>query len=226
MKLPLIFIVLIVLPSVSASVIINEIMYDPEDIDINHEWIEIYNNGNEEIDLIGWKLYRHNENVSHGLNLTQGDDMTILSNEYIVIVKDTETFLEDYPNYTGKILRSPFDLENYGGLLAITSSNKKIFDAIIDILFYYPQQGGNDNGMSLCRINNLWKECIPTPGNENLEVHDHFTLKINEFLPDPIGYDDASIPDGEWVELYNFGDYYINLKNLTLNDNYGRGMNI
>ena len=126
MKLPLIFIVLIVLPSISASVIINEIMYDPEDIDINHEWIEIYNNGNEEIDLIGWKLYRHNGNVSHGLNLTQGDDMTILSNEYIVIVKDTETFLEDYPNYTGKILRSPFDLENYGGLLAITSSNTRV----------------------------------------------------------------------------------------------------
>jgi len=48
------FVVLLFLffiPVINASLIINEIMYDPEENDNNHEWIEIYNNGNEEINL-------------------------------------------------------------------------------------------------------------------------------------------------------------------------------
>ncbi|MCL5090755.1 MAG: lamin tail domain-containing protein, partial [Patescibacteria group bacterium] len=39
---------------------------------------------------------------------------------------------------------------------------------------------------------------------------------INEFLPNPRGADDAPMPDGEWIELYNRGDHAIDLSNWFL----------
>jgi hypothetical protein len=52
----------------------------------------------------------------------------------------------------------------------------------------------------------------------------NFTLEITEFLPDPIGKDDENMPNGEFIELYNYGNqsidlfdfYFKDLKNYTL----------
>jgi len=44
-------------------------------------------------------------------------------------------------------------------------------------------------------------------------------ISINEFMPDPEGGDDASMPDGEWIELYNSGDEEIDVKGIILEDN-------
>lgn len=41
---------------------------------------------------------------------------------------------------------------------------------------------------------------------------------INEFLPNPIGDDNALAPDGEWVELYNRGSSPVNLSGWFLTD--------
>lgn len=57
-------------------------------------------------------------------------------------------------------------------------------------------------------------------------IQDYSKLKINEFLSNPKGYDDASMPDGEWVELYNSGDSSLDVKGLTINDDYGNGLKI
>lgn len=40
----------------AAAVVINEIMYDPVGTDTGYEWVELYNNGTEDIDLEGAKL--------------------------------------------------------------------------------------------------------------------------------------------------------------------------
>ena len=157
------FVVLLFLffiPVINASIIINEIMYDPEENDNNHEWIEIYNNGNEEINLEGWKFYEANTN--HGLELSQGDNAIINQDEYVVIVQNPNTFLDDYRNYSGKILDSVFSLSNEGEYLALKNST----GAIIDEVNY---SGIVEEGRSLCKINNIWKECIATPGEENIE---------------------------------------------------------
>ena len=50
---------------------------------------------------------------------------------------------------------------------------------------------------------------------------DYSKLKINEFIPDSVGDDDASMPDGEWVELYNPSKYSLDLENFSLYDNLG-----
>jgi len=43
-------------------------------------------------------------------------------------------------------------------------------------------------------------------------------IVINEFLPNPIGEDDASAPNGEWVELYNRGNSTTTLTGWYLSD--------
>jgi len=41
---------------------------------------------------------------------------------------------------------------------------------------------------------------------------------INEFIPDPEGDDNAPMPEGEWVELYNLGDAEVNVSGWVLYD--------
>jgi len=43
-------------------------------------------------------------------------------------------------------------------------------------------------------------------------------IVINEFLPNPIGNDNAPMPDGEWVELYNKGDVDKDISGWFLSD--------
>lgn len=64
---------------------------------------------------------------------------------------------------------------------------------------------------------------LPEPQNENISYD---MLRINEFLPNPAGYDDAPMPGGEWVELYNSGNESIDVKGLILNDDFGNGLEI
>ena len=39
---------------------------------------------------------------------------------------------------------------------------------------------------------------------------------INEFVPDPTGLDNALMPEGEWVELYNKGSWTIDVNGWSL----------
>ena len=46
----------------------------------------------------------------------------------------------------------------------------------------------------------------------------HYGIIITEFLPDPSGYDNAPMPGGEWVELYNDGTAAVDLDGFVLYD--------
>ena len=139
----IIFIASILLPFANADIVINEIMYDPAgQPERDHEWIEIYNSGDEEVDLEGWRFFENNNN--HRLALEQGDDMLIESNESIVIVQDTEAFLEDYEDYEGTILDSSFSLNN-GEYIALRDSDGEIADEVE----YSNEWGDDEEGFSL-----------------------------------------------------------------------------
>ena len=149
------------IPLVSASVIINEIMYNPSGADADHEWVEIYNN-DENINLEDWRFFE--ANTPHRLSLVQGDDMIISEDEYVIIADNAETFLQDYENYEGTVLDSTFSLSNTGEYIALKDPDGNIVDEVD----YNSSLGANENGMSLCEINNSWEECIPTLGEENI----------------------------------------------------------
>jgi len=177
----LVVIFLIALPVVSASIVINEIMYDPEGADANHEWVEISNNGDEDVNLEGWKFFE--ANVNHGLVLISGENMTISPSEHIIIVQNPEIFNQDYQNYTGKIFDSSFSLGNTGEYIAIKNSSLIIIDEVnyTDI---------SEEGRTICRMNNIWMECIPTPGGDNVEYQEPY-------------YNVSRVIDGDTFELAN-----------------------
>lgn len=51
-------------------------------------------------------------------------------------------------------------------------------------------------------------------------------IVINEILPDPDGDDNAAMPYGEWVELYNKGDWTIDVSGWQVRDADGHSMTI
>ncbi len=55
---------------------------------------------------------------------------------------------------------------------------------------------------------------------------DYTKIRINELFPDPQGYDSDAMPNGEWIELYNSGNEFLDLENLSLKDNYGQDYDI
>ncbi len=209
MELKYVLILILILPIVSASSIrINEIMYNPEGNDYDFEYIELYGEG---------------ENISEwhfeGISFTFPANTII--NGYLVIANtlndpgDNNDFLDRYPGvscnfeYSGSLL-------NEGELISLWNKSE-----LVEALHYYSELGGDGNNKSLCNLYNVWQECSATPGSENIEVSINYNIRINEFLPDPIGDDNDLMPDGEWVELYNFGDE-INLEEFYLKDNSGR----
>ena len=149
----------------NAGIIINEIMYDLEGADTDREWIEIFNNGSEPVDLTGWKFFEANTN--HALTSVQGGSV-IQPNGLAVIVDNSEKFLIDWPGFSGIIFDSSFSLSNTGETLVLKNSEF----ADIDSVSYNSDMGANGDGKSLQKSGSSWIAAIPTPGaqNSNLAV--------------------------------------------------------
>jgi|GEM_PF-3282148 len=83
------------LPNIFAAnsdVIINEIgAYEPE----GFEWVEIWNKGNEVVDITNWKFWENTTN--HKLSATGTADNILQPGEYAVICQNDEKFLSKYP---------------------------------------------------------------------------------------------------------------------------------
>ncbi len=148
--------------TVFAQVIITEIMYDTPGTDTKHEWIEVYNNGNEAVNLSNWKLKEGGTN--HNLAWVKGTSM-LTAGSYAVIADDATIFLADFSQFNATLFDSTFTsgLSNSGEELAIVDET----GTTISVLTYLPLPLASGKGSALCLVNNWWKECLPTPGNEN-----------------------------------------------------------
>ncbi len=143
----------------SAQVEITEIMYDPSGSDTNREWIEVHNIGGD-IDFTKWKFFEANVNHS----LASSSSAMLSSGSYAVVVQKKETFLEDYPAFTGIIFDSSFSLINTGGeSLAI----KNDAGVVTDNVSYDASIGAGGDGTSLQKIGGGWTSASPTPGRSN-----------------------------------------------------------
>lgn len=154
--------VLVFLANVAyAQVFISEIMYDPEGADTGNEWIEIANNSASPVDLSEWRFAEANTN--HKLIASQGG-LVLNGSGYAIIVDNPEKFFASHSGYSGTVVNSSFSLGNTGETLALKMPDGSITDTVT----YNSNQGGAGNGNSLQKINENWKEGLPTPGKENL----------------------------------------------------------
>ncbi len=141
-----------------ASVSFTEVMYDLEGADAGREWVEVYNAGNETLDLSTWKLFEANTN--HALTLVSGGALP--PSGYAVIADNSTKFLVDWPNFNGVLYDSAFSLSNSGE--ALTIRDQSLTD--VDTTLYQPELGADGNGMSLQKISSgAWAPASPTPGS-------------------------------------------------------------
>ena len=143
---------------VSADIRISEIMYDlAEGGDTGREWIEVYNNSSESINLSEWKLFE--ANVNHSLNIFQGSEV-LLASGIAIIADNPSKFLIDNPSYSGVIFDSSFSLNNTGETLTIRDPE------LVDVhtVSYSSDLGGAGDGNSLHVFSGTLSASAPTPG--------------------------------------------------------------
>jgi|GEM_PF-1181372 len=204
-----VFLFLVLLSAAVNSLTINEIMYNPsteQGDDAYLEWIELYNEGDSEIDLTNWKIDNYNF-----------DDYNLSPQEYVIVARNKDRFTLYYNHSNCTVLDGYFSLSNTADSINLSDGTAEI---IVD---YNSSTGADGNGHTLENYEGFYESlCINgTPGARNSIYGfstDYSVIKINEFMPDPIGDDDFDMPNGEWVELYNSGNMDLNLRSLVLYD--------
>src|SRR3989338_3062826 len=152
------FLTAFALPFASA-IRINEIMYDLNGSDSGREWIEVYNDGSESLNLSAWRFYENGE--KHCLNLIQGS-WSLEAGGYIIIADNSTSFLADNPSYSSTLFDSSFSLLNTGESLALWNGSEYFSNTT-----YSSSSGAAGDGNSLQLIDSSWQACLPTPGSVN-----------------------------------------------------------
>ncbi|MFH2027662.1 MAG: lamin tail domain-containing protein, partial [Nanoarchaeota archaeon] len=239
------FLAILIIPHVVfAQVVINEVMYNPDQCSDSYcEWVEIYNTLNESINLSSWSLCGEQlfgGYISHMDGEIYGGSWLILEPDSYAVITDggSGTDVYDFFDINKSALSlhvgdatmcGSSGLSNSGGTVTLSNGSYS------DIIIYDSGWGSDGNDYTLERIDPIgsnvqdnWVSSINmhgTPGYKNSVYMkgniDYSKLKITEFLPDPVGDDDAPMPAGEWIELFNSADFDIDLKWLYFKDMAG-----
>ena len=195
---------------VSSDLKISEVMPNPWPSDDNAswpggEWIEIWNSGQNDIDLTGWSIL---DNAGNTLPFNASHlvgSSTIGADEYRIIAVN--------PTTTWGVLN------NGGETLRLLWPNGTLSQSV--------SWTDTEPGFSLIQqIDSSWSHApFPTPGNVNpayLEVIENGTspIKISEILVNS-SMDGNPYPDGEWLELHNTGSVDVDLQGWTIKDGMG-----
>jgi len=148
------------------EIVITEIMYHPDDSDEEgKEWVEIYNNGDEEVDMDGWYLEIDDDNEYEIMqvfevrstgkldDITEEDDAFELEDgAYAVIIDDEDEFEDEYEDEIEEMYEADedvriylvdgdFDLDNTEGIIRILDTYRDE----IDEAEYEDDYGDNDD---------------------------------------------------------------------------------
>jgi len=207
---------------VAQNLRVTEIMYHPADIPEQNpdaEYIELQNTGPEEINL---GFVRFTDGVRF-----EFDDMTLAGGEYVVVVKDPDVFVAQYPNFTGRIAGT------FEGRLDNGGEGIRLQDAAGGIIQEFDYEDGwydhtDGEGFSLVCIdaNNpdqmLWSQkqgwrpsaySGGSPGqDDSQDTYRPRSVVINEVMTHTDFY------PGDWIELHNTTDAPIDIGGWYLSD--------
>ncbi len=106
--------------------VINEINYHSSDDFNTGDWVELYNNTDELLDISNW-IFK-DENDSHIFTFSEN---TILSSgEYIVLCSDTSFFTSFFPNVNNFIGNLGFGFSGNGEQLRLFNSEYELVDFV------------------------------------------------------------------------------------------------
>lgn len=145
-----------------AGVRITEVMYDADGTDTKREWVELYNEGPDAVNLTDWKFA---DKSSHVLNVPPKNgglgSMMLAPGRYAILAADASIFAQEYPGIS-IVIDTAMNLNNAGGMVAIRNNT-----TTVDSMAYAKSQGGSDDGDSLQLNDGVWIHAFPTPGQKN-----------------------------------------------------------
>lgn len=223
-----------------STIVINEVLYDVlephQGKEKKNEWVEVYNNSDQTINLKNWSFINDNYiEIIHA-------NTYIAPGEYIVFSHDEKTCVQlwncsgaQHINLGGSIQDGWFDNEGDYVILRDPSGQD------IDFVAWEGGYEGNyplwpisaDEGWSIARIIagvdtdvvDDWEVLGDDLGESPNPGTNPHTVVLNEFLPNPagetFGEDEDLMPQGEWVELYNYGSLDINVGDWKIVDGAG-----
>ena len=110
----------------SINLVINEINYNSSNMFDTGDWIEIYNNGAQGVDLDGY--YFTDDNPEH--RYTFPAYSTIEPREYILLVQDTSSFLTLFPNVQNVYGPFDFGLSGSGEEISLYDLSDRLLDRV------------------------------------------------------------------------------------------------
>ena len=205
------------------SIVMNEVNYNASNCEIA-DWVELYNYGNEPIDLSGWKLKdNQNEFVI--------PSFTLAAEAYIILCRDTDNFEQHYPEIA-KLGNFEFGLSNGGESMTLEDNAGNIITSFTyDDTHPWPQGAdGYCNTMELfdpnfsMAIPSFWHTSFSemgSPGMANTEIETIEGLYINELMAvtDSIFTDEAGEFE-DWFEIYNGSFQENDFGGLYVTDNF------
>jgi Lamin Tail Domain/CHU_C Type IX secretion signal domain len=206
----------------NSSVIINEVMFSPAVGE--PEWIELFNNSNENVNLKDWTISDVLPAISN--KIITNKNLYLNSGEYIVIASDS-SFFNFHPDFKAKST-----VVNFGALGNSEDGIvlKDFYGNTIDSLFY-DKNWESEDGFSIERVSvsratndsTNWKPSIninkSTPGYLN-SVSDAKSYLSNSLVINEIMYDPSS-NGSQFVEFYNTSGDTINIGGWEMQNENG-----
>lgn len=180
--------------SISAQVILTEVMYDPSGPDKSDEYVEIYNLGTSPVDLSGWQV---GDGASFDTFVEIGAAGLLLQPQQYGLILDPDYFSDSSSTYNGLIPPDALILTidgatfGSGGLSNNTAETVVLANAAQDTIQRYTYSIGNTSGYSdekieLTEDNSAqnWGESLRfngTPGSKNSLTRANIDLGIMKF---------------------------------------------
>ena len=150
--------IILLLGSAEAQLVISEIMFDPDD---GNEWIEIYHNGSEDIDVSA--LVVKDNFGADQITCCAGDCTLAVQNYSYFVIFDLDTTF----NLTNNTYFCVDDKSIGNGL----GNSEDVVELSMDnkTIDYVQYNNSVHRGSSISLVNSSWRESIPTPWEPNFE---------------------------------------------------------
>lgn len=109
------------------NVVINEINYRSADDYDSEDWLELYNAGNQTIDLMGWQIV--GSDINSPFVFPNGT--VLYPKSYLVVCRNTEKFDQVYPHVKNRIGELPNSLSRKGELIELYDAGGELVDHVM-----------------------------------------------------------------------------------------------
>ncbi len=228
------------------DVVISEICWMGTKNSSADEWIELYNNTNQDINLENWGLYE-----AGGKTLIEPLTGTIKAKSYYLIERTDDTTVRDIPASQKPSGWGGYGLKNSGEHLQLLDSNLQVIDEVNCIDGWFAGETAPDyktmerkNLLMGCAGPDNWQTSAiaggtPLAQNSNptepKQNNDHLSMTnksesglltieypggviINEILPSPEGPD----AENEWIEIFNQNNFSVDISGWKITDTQGK----